>query len=182
MGTFLANAKGVIIFTDLIGWPTAAAFGELVEQTGIQMEMHLVSNVQASFFAEPSDSVHDTVLWYRDVGDEDALLSKYLEAQEMGTRLFTCGDATTVKRLQRIAQNAGFGAEEAYFEVIGKQRDRVFCAACSHLNPPSQKKFIRCTNCGRLLEVSSHYSKRLDAVLGYLTVPRQTQDSRGEHP
>lgn len=183
MKSFLANAKAVIIFTDRAGWVRASSFREGLETTDVRVEMHLVSSVQDTSFADELSHVAEGgIVWSQRVQEEDELLITYLENQSMGTRLFTCGEADTVKRLQKIATTVGFNLDEMYFEILGKRREKIFCAGCSTLNLPSPEKVIRCENCGRLLEVSSHYSKRLNAVLGYLTVPEQLHKQEVNFP
>lgn len=183
MKSFLANAKAVIIFSDHAGWLRANAVRETAQELGIRTEMHLVSRLtEASFVAEESETAREAIVWRPELQDEDDLLLAYLGSQTIGTRVFSCGEAGMVQRLQRLIRAAGFGLQEAFFEVIGNRRDQIFCVRCSTLNPPSSEKYIRCENCGRILEVSSHYSKRLRAVLGYLTVAEQLQGREVNFP
>ena len=165
MKPFLDHATIVIVLADHRGWRQATSFGEMVAKLGIAVEAHLISSAGPMFVPDPESGGELHSL------DVDDSLLQYLSNQPIGSRVYVCGDAQTVKRMNQLTQAAGYAAEEVLSEPIGQRLERVFCIGCYRLNPAATSRFIRCQHCGRALEVSSHYSTRLDAVLGYLVVP-----------
>lgn len=165
MKPFLDNATLVIVLADLRGWHQATILSETAAKMGIAVETHLISSPGPMLVPDP-ESVRE--LHSLDV---DAKLLDYLNNQPMGSRVYVCGEPQTVKRMIQLTEEAGFSSEEVLSERIGQRLERVFCIGCYLVNPAAQSRFIHCMHCGRALEVSSHYSTRLDAVLGYLVLP-----------
>lgn len=90
--------------------------------------------------------------------------------QKMGTQLFLAGRAETVEILKKLAILAGFSKGEIGVIIIGGQSIRLFCAACQQITVISPCEQVDCGSCGRLLTVTSHYSHRLEAYLGYVEI------------
>ncbi|MCM3791051.1 hypothetical protein M3221_22175 [Domibacillus indicus] len=97
-------------------------------------------------------------------------LLSILRIQFIGTRLVVAGSAPFVKTVRNHAETAGFSDEEMQLKIIGSQKDTVFCVKCYSRHDRNEKDFFVCPSCRTELDVSSHYSKRHDAYLGYIRV------------
>ncbi|WNS78040.1 dimethylamine monooxygenase subunit DmmA family protein [Domibacillus sp. DTU_2020_1001157_1_SI_ALB_TIR_016] len=97
-------------------------------------------------------------------------LLSILRIQFIGTRLVVSGSSSFVKTVRSEAETAGFSDEEMQLKVIGSQKDTVFCVKCYSRHDRNEKEFFVCPSCRTELDVSSHYSKRHDAYLGYIRV------------
>lgn len=106
--------------------------------------------------------------WPR-IDDSDALRI-YLEKQPMGTHLYIAASWTSARALARIAEMLGYAKEDIQIRGHGQRYDQVFCIACYTINPIGDAPTVLCRQCGKTIAVSDHYSRRLDAVLGYLTL------------
>lgn len=93
-----------------------------------------------------------------------------LRKQLIGTRLFISGQWTMVEQIKQMAYNAGFSDEEIQFRGIGKQNDKIFCVRCYQVNNRNDidEQEPVCEYCQTALDISRHYSKRLNAYLGYV--------------
>ncbi|KPV44540.1 dimethylamine monooxygenase subunit DmmA family protein [Alicyclobacillus ferrooxydans] len=100
-------------------------------------------------------------------------LKNELGSAKIGTRLYVCGDYQFVRGLENVLFSFGITNEELWSDVTGATVHPVLCAGCYHRNDPVAGSYIHCEMCGRMLEVSNHYSKKLDAVMGYIVLPEQ---------
>jgi dimethylamine monooxygenase subunit C len=104
-------------------------------------------------------------------GDEpESFLDMWLNQQKMGSYLYISGGWNFVKRVEKIALAAGFSQEEMQMKVIGTVKKKLICCVCHAGNPIDDEASITCMNCGAELEVSTHYSPRLEAYLGYVSI------------
>lgn len=112
--------------------------------------------------------------------EEDALdrAGVFLSNQPMGTRVAVAARTGLLARVESILEAVGLTSEEVWVESQGVHAYPVFCAACYHGNPVTTKRYIRCEQCQRVLEVSNHYSPRLHAVMGYVSLPEQREGER----
>lgn len=95
-------------------------------------------------------------------------LLSILRIQFMGTRLAAAGNAHFIKTIRNQAETAGFSDEEMHLRIIGFQKEAVFCVTCYTRHDQNQKDIFVCPSCRTELAVSRHYSRRLDAYLGYV--------------
>lgn len=98
------------------------------------------------------------------------MLKDYLENQPMGTHLYIASSFMVTRQLVRVAEAVGYAAEDIQVRAYGQKYHQVFCIACYTINPIKGESTVTCLNCGQLLAVSEHYSKRLDAVLGHIVL------------
>lgn len=99
-------------------------------------------------------------------------IKQILSSQKIGTRLFLFGKWSTVDDIEKIANDIGFTNEEIYKHGVGEKIDHIFCAKCYQFNikqDPLQEE-TTCSHCQTKLDVSNHFSKRLNAYLGYIHV------------
>lgn len=95
-------------------------------------------------------------------------LLSILRIQFIGTRLAVAGSSSFVKTIQNQAETAGFSDEEMQLRIIGFQEKAIFCVKCYSRHAQNKKEPFICPSCQTELEVSPHYSKRLDAYLGHI--------------
>ncbi|MEH7883388.1 dimethylamine monooxygenase subunit DmmA family protein [Bacillus sp. JJ1609] len=100
----------------------------------------------------------------------DAFLILWLSQQKMGTYLYLSGVWEFVNRLKNLALEAGFSDHEMQLNVQGPVSKRVICCKCHGVNRVGNDQNITCAHCGVELEVSSHYSRRLEAYHGYTSI------------
>ncbi|MEJ9232133.1 hypothetical protein LAV79_22230 [Peribacillus butanolivorans] len=93
-----------------------------------------------------------------------------LDEQIIGTKLFISGLWPMVHHIEQMAKVVGFTDEEIQYKGIGRKKEKVFCVKCYSYNRKKNQNEITCEHCKTVLDVSSHFSKRLDAYLGYIHV------------
>lgn len=106
------------------------------------------------------------------------IISDYTEAEvlpilkraTMGTKLVLIGEWKLVRSIIQLATFVGFTDEEMIIKGLGDKEEQVFCLKCYQLNTKTDTAVISCSHCGQVLEVSSHYSKRHDAFLGFISL------------
>jgi hypothetical protein len=91
-----------------------------------------------------------------------------LDEQLIGTRLFISGTWPMISEIKKVAYTAGFTDEEIQCKGIGRKHENVFCVKCYRLNGKKNEYEMVCEHCNTTLDVSTHFSRRLDAYLGYI--------------
>ncbi|KQL43961.1 hypothetical protein AN963_21135 [Brevibacillus choshinensis] len=102
--------------------------------------------------------------------ESDSFLNLWFSQQKMGTYLYLSGKWEIVNRLKNLALKAGFSEYEMQIKVLGKIRKKLICCKCHGVNDVDDESHISCMHCGLKLEVSNHYSRRLEAYLGYSSI------------
>jgi len=102
--------------------------------------------------------------------ESDSFLGLWFNQQKMGTYLYVSGTWKFVNRLKNLALDAGFSEYEMQLNVQGPVSKRVICCICHGVNDVEDELHIICTHCAVELEASSHYSRRLEAYLGYTSI------------
>jgi hypothetical protein len=106
----------------------------------------------------------------------DHAFAHILQSQPIGTRVVVFASRKVAECLDMLFECIGMTDEEAIAIVLDEPAHKVFCAACYHLNPTRSDTYIRCEACSRVLEVSTHYSKKHHAVMGYVALAEQMRD------
>jgi dimethylamine monooxygenase subunit C len=101
---------------------------------------------------------------------EESLVDEWFSIQKMGAYLYISGTSDFVKRIQSKAMEAGFSEHDMQSLTIGPAKKKLICCTCHGRNEVSDLHYVFCGQCGEELEVSDHYSRRLDAYLGYVTI------------
>jgi dimethylamine monooxygenase subunit C len=101
---------------------------------------------------------------------EDGFVNEWFSKQKMGTYLYISGTSDFVKKITAVAMKAGFSQHDMQSLTIGTARKKLICCTCHGENEVLDQSNIVCGHCGQKLEVSDHYSRRLDAYLGYVTI------------
>ncbi|MGA9226961.1 MAG: dimethylamine monooxygenase subunit DmmA family protein [Mesobacillus sp.] len=102
--------------------------------------------------------------------ESDDFLNLWLNQQKMGTYLYLSGDWEFVNRLKNLAFEAGFSDHEMQMNILGPITKKLICSKCHGVNDVEDDPNITCEHCGIELEVSSHYSRLLEAYLGYTSI------------
>ncbi|WLR55180.1 dimethylamine monooxygenase subunit DmmA family protein [Mesobacillus subterraneus] len=101
---------------------------------------------------------------------DEEIVNQWFVKQKMGTYLYISGTFDFVKRIQGVAMKAGFSQHDMQSQAIGPVSKKLVCCTCHGKNEVSNQSYIVCGHCGQELEMSDHYSSRLDAFLGYITI------------
>ncbi|MBS8265418.1 hypothetical protein DYI25_13400 [Mesobacillus boroniphilus] len=101
---------------------------------------------------------------------EESFVNEWFSKQKMGTYLYISGTSDFVKRIQVRAMNAGFSEHDMQTFITGTIKKKLICCTCHGENEVLDSTHVVCVHCGQDLEVSDHYSRRLDAYLGYVTI------------
>ncbi|MCM3574914.1 hypothetical protein M3172_17100 [Mesobacillus subterraneus] len=101
---------------------------------------------------------------------EEGFVDEWFSQQKMGAYLYISGKADFVKRMQGEAIKAGFSEHDWQLLTIGSAKKRLVCCTCHSESEVEDETHVTCIHCGQELEVSDHYSRRLDAYLGYVSI------------
>lgn len=152
---FLKTARKLFAFFDRDGrnYPPTTAILQAARIRDLPVVPHLL-HTEDDMYAEPHTFV------------------RYLQEQPIGTRFYVCARTEPAKTVMDLFAQIPLTTEVVMHIPIGTQRHPVFCMGCYHRNPATNEDLIQCERCGRQLSVTMHYSPRLDAVMGSLTLPR----------
>lgn len=100
----------------------------------------------------------------------DVSLEQWFSQQKMGTFLYLSGSWEYVNQVKKLAFGAGFSEHEMQINVCGSINKKIICCRCYGENDAAVATQMICKQCGLELEVSDHYSRRLDGYLGYATI------------
>jgi|GEM_PF-2006285 hypothetical protein len=113
--------------------------------------------------------------------DRSALLQqvrKCLSAQKIGTFLHVYAAWELLQPIRQMAAEIGFAEKEMELVGFGEKAKNVFCPGCQKMSTAAAGDAVLiCRHCGLKLSVSSHYSRRLDAYLGYAVIPYNGKES-----
>jgi hypothetical protein len=140
---------------------------ERMLETGYPVEWNYIGTSGEGSDDQRIDKLIAVKQSWPDVGDTDALRT-YLENQPIGTHLYIATAWASARGLMRIAEAAGYAKEDIQVRGYGHKYEQVFCISCYTMNPIDSASTVTCRQCGKLLSVTDHYSRRLDAVMGYL--------------
>ncbi|MGE8081214.1 dimethylamine monooxygenase subunit DmmA family protein [Peribacillus loiseleuriae] len=155
----------------------------IIEQTALfvnlaEIDFLSLKNIEFSVFVigEEKDPIRDylqnkhgcnvTILPSFTSHDVQTVLDKQL----IGTKLFISGDWSMVRDVKQAAYSVGFTDKEMQTKEIGIKEEKVYCVKCYNHNKKTNSSEITCVHCHTILDVSNHFSKRLDAYLGYIQV------------
>lgn len=99
---------------------------------------------------------------------ESRTIRSILSGQVIGTNLFIAESWSMINLVKNIALAAGYSDEEIQYRAYGEKKENVYCAKCYSYNRRTNSSVITCEHCNTKLDVSNHFSKRLDAYLGYI--------------
>ena len=102
--------------------------------------------------------------------ETDSFLDVWFNQQKMGAYLYISAQWEFVNRASKLALDAGFSDHEMQTKVSGPIRKKLICCKCHGVYDIDEDPHITCKHCGIELELSNHYSRRLDAYLGYVSI------------
>lgn len=137
-----------ILLVDAAGEPASHALRKQLSETNLPFEVH---HVGKDSLTQPG-------------------LAHLLNNQQIGTYLYIYTSWDLQKPLLRLAEEAGFSDDEIEHQGFGPMSKQVFCSACQEMNMVQQETEFACQYCGERLFVSDHFSKRLQAYLGYTSI------------
>ncbi|SDI00586.1 hypothetical protein SAMN05421868_102205 [Paenibacillus naphthalenovorans] len=138
---------------------------------GKQAEVHYLQKVRGEShkaFKRFTRSIDVPVRWLG-VWDQSAI-SRTLENQTMEVQLIVICDMEMYHPLLTLSRGLGFAKDEIDGYPTGEARETVFCVGCYRLQKKTAEAEMECEHCGAPLLVSSHYSERMNAYLGYISV------------
>ncbi|SDJ11620.1 dimethylamine monooxygenase subunit DmmA family protein [Alteribacillus bidgolensis] len=100
----------------------------------------------------------------------DKKVQSIFEKQKIGTNIFISGSFSMLDSLKQKAYEAGFSDEEIQYRGFGQKQEKIYCVKCYSYNKKHSTQTIECENCNTILDVSDHFSRRLNAYLGYIDV------------
>ncbi len=98
----------------------------------------------------------------------ELFLTLWFNQQKMGTYLYLSGRWEMTDEVKKLAIKLGFSEQEMQINVWGASKKNLLCCKCHGINEIDDLVQITCLHCGLELSVSDHYSRRLDAYLGYV--------------
>jgi len=93
-------------------------------------------------------------------------LRETLRNASMGLRLYLAGSEESIGQMRSIAYEFGMGDDSIYAEHIGSATRRVQCVHCKQILEGVSSNLVPCVQCGAVLYVRDHYSRRLAAFMG----------------
>jgi dimethylamine monooxygenase subunit C len=93
-------------------------------------------------------------------------LISFFNTATMGVRVYFCGSESFIWAAVRAAAPYGFGTDEIQLEVTGHDARDVYCVHCKNVIAHVSTYTCVCTNCGTLLGVRDHFSRRLGCYMG----------------
>jgi hypothetical protein len=160
------RTRNHILFADHSGLPKTVSFVDMLEAARVPYEMYYLaehknpaeeSDILASLPAE-TIVLHDFT---------EAGLTRILREQKMGTHLYLSGQWKTMETMYTLAVTAGFGEEEIQVIPADRMERSVFCPKCYSLTAVQDEQVTRCSYCGVMLNISTHYSRVRRGYLGY---------------
>lgn len=116
---------------------------------------------------------HLTLTDYSSTAELQRVMLSTLREATIGLRVYLLGDEDFIWPLHALARVAGLQAEE--IEVIPSVAGghSIYCVHCSTTQHGALESPHTCTECGVVLEIRQHFSRRLGAYLGVCADARQ---------
>jgi hypothetical protein len=111
----------------------------------------------------PDETVHG----FRSPSHLLIALRRRLAHEHMGFRLYAIGTEPFLWDVAGAATEAGLGNAEYRLFAIGSAARRLFCVHCRTITEGVTTNLVACAGCGAHLFVRDHFSKRLNAFMGF---------------
>jgi len=95
-----------------------------------------------------------------------------LDESLMGTRLYVAGPESFIGLAMKIALQFDLNKDEIRAEEVGTLARRVYCIHCRTTTENVRTNIVSCAGCARSLLVRDHYSRRLAAYMGVMSMPK----------
>ena len=123
--------------------------------------------IEAHSCAIPSPLPGDLVHGFRSQAHLLIALKRRLRHEHMGLRLYAIGTEAFLWDVAGAAEAAGMGQEEYRLFAAGSNARRVFCVHCRTVTRAVTTNLVTCTGCAAQLFVRDHFSRRLNAFMGF---------------
>lgn len=131
------------------------------------------ARIVASLGSTSVPMAHLTLTDYANSADlQRAMLSTLREAK-VGLRIYLLGDEDFIWPLHALARVAGLQPEEIEVVPSASGGHAIYCVHCSTTQHGALESPHTCTECGVVLEIRQHFSRRLGAYLGVCADARQ---------
>lgn len=160
------NLQKVVIICDELAICESIAFSHLLSKQKIAIELYIFKTKELD--SESKD--YYRALFSHQVNFLTEMSSVYesLSYQLIGTKLFLAGNWKMVNEIRQLAKKIGFGEDEVHASRYGKDEERIFCVKCLSINKKEEAEYQVCSSCKTRLELTTRYSKRLQAYLGFV--------------
>lgn len=94
-------------------------------------------------------------------------LERELASAPAGTALYLAGSERFIWHAAGLARRAGMSRHQVQAEMRGSKARRVYCVHCKAINENVTHSIHRCGGCGTALLVRDHYSRLMEAYVGF---------------
>lgn len=164
-----SNYRKVLFLIDESDLFDSLAIIDLLSQNKIETAIYVKTDRQQGEILDHIQHITHNKIYYVSSFENDEVES-LLSEQMIGTRIFISGPWSMIQQIKKIASTVGFTDEEIHYNGSGENNDKVYCVKCYSYNNSQNTNEITCKHCNTVLDVSRHFSKRLDAYLGYIQV------------
>ena len=123
--------------------------------------------IEAHSRAIPSPLPGDLIHGFRSQAHLLIALRRRLQHEHMGFRLYAIGTEGFLWDVAGTAEATGMGKDEYRLFAVGSGARRVFCVHCRTVTPAVTTNLVDCAGCGAQLFVRDHFSRRLNAFMGF---------------
>ncbi|CAN5318458.1 dimethylamine monooxygenase subunit DmmA family protein [soil metagenome] len=109
----------------------------------------------------------ETVHAFRSASHLMISLKRRLAEEHMGFRLYAIGTEPFLWDVAGAAQAAGMGRAEYRLFATGSAARRLFCVHCRTITEHVTGNLVACSGCGAQLFVRDHFSRRMNAFMGF---------------
>ncbi len=161
------NCKKMIILAEESGISESLAIIGSLSENNIDFTIYVKTDDQQKEISNQFQHISNNKINYIPSFKNEAVES-IVDGQLIGTKIFIAGSSSMVQQVKEIAINAGFTEEEIQSKEFGPKDEQVYCAKCYSYNKKPDKDEMTCAHCDTVLDISTHYSKKLGAYLGYI--------------
>lgn len=163
------NYRKVLFLIDESDLFDNLAIIDLLTQNKIETAIYVKTDrQQGEILDHIQDITHKNINYLSSFENDD--VETLLNEQMIGTRIFISGPWAMIHQIKEIANSVGFTDEEIHYNGSGENNNKIYCVKCYSYNMSQNTNEITCKHCNTVLDVSKHFSKSLDAHLGYIQV------------
>ncbi|MCH6269253.1 dimethylamine monooxygenase subunit DmmA family protein [Neobacillus citreus] len=163
-----SKCRKVLFLIDESNLFNSLATIDMLSQNNIETEIYVKTDRQQGKMIDNIQHKTSNKINYVSSFENDKVES-LLNGQLIGTRIFISGPWSMIRQIKEIASSVGFTDEEIHYHGSDEEGKRVYCVKCYSYNKAEiDSNEITCSHCNTVLDVSKHFSKRLDSYLGYI--------------
>jgi hypothetical protein len=156
----------------------------LIDESAVIDSLAIISSlsikkIETHLYVKTTSQQEDIVDYLQDIlynninllsSFDDERVHSIFDEQIIGTNIFISGSWSMLHHIKQKAYDVGFSDEEIQYRGFGRKQEKVYCVKCYSYNKKQSANEITCESCKTVLEVSKHFSRRLDSYLGYIKV------------